>query len=132
MATLERLRIAEAAAGERYTRLVLEEKDAEAADAERRWQKLRNDLRAYEKDAQEVMASQGKLWPADEVVAVLHEIHTVLLQSFESLYDRIETQLETLPRAERKRFYREEARRLRSALVANKFTAPPAPKQLAA
>lgn len=126
MATLERLRAAEAAAGAKYTELILQGKDDEAAAVERRWQKLRTDLRAYEKDAQEVMESQGKLWPADEVIAALHEIHTILLQSFESLYDRIETQLETLPRLERKRLYREEARRLRSALVANKFTAPPA------
>lgn len=131
-ATLERLREAEAAAGKRYTDLILENKYDEAESAERRWQKLRGDLRDYERDAQKVLSAQGKLWPADEVAAVLYELHTVLLQSFESLYSRIETELRTLPREEAKRLYLAECRRLRAGLVANKFTAPPAPEQLAA
>lgn len=131
-ATLERLRAAEAAAGEKYTQLILEGKDAEAESAERRWQKLRADLRDYERDAQKVLSAQGKLWPADEVAAALYEMHTVILQSFESLYSRIETELRTLPREEAKRLYLAECRRLRANLVANKFTAPPPPEHLAA
>jgi hypothetical protein len=131
-ATLERLRAAEAAAGEKYTQLILEGKDAEAESAERRWQKLRGDLRDYERDAQKVLSAQGKLWPADEVAAVLYELHTVILQSFESIYSRIETELRTLPREAAKRLYLAECRRLRASLVANKFTAPPAPEVLAA
>lgn len=131
-ATLERLRAAEAAAGEKYTQLILEGKDAEAESAERRWQKLRSDLRDYERDAQKVLSAQGKLWPADEVAAVLYELHTVILQSFESLYSRLETELRTLPREDAKRLYLAECRRLRSSLVANKFTAPAAPEVLAA
>lgn len=127
-ATLERLRAAEAEAGERYTKLILEGKDAEAEAAERRWQKLRGDLRDYERDAQKMLAD--KLWPADEVLAALYEIHTVLFQSFESLYARLETELRTLPRDEAKRLYLTECQRLRAGLVKNKFTAPPA--QLAA
>lgn len=131
-ATLERLRSAEAIAGAKYTQLILEGKDDEAAAVERRWQKLRSDLRDYERDAQKVLSAEGKLWPADEVVAALYEIHTVLLQSFDSLYDRIETELRTLPREEAKRLYRAETARLRAGLVANKFTALPAPLATAA
>jgi hypothetical protein len=131
-ATLERLRDAEAAAGSKYTELILAGKDAEAEVAERRWQKLRNDLRAYERDAQEVLAAQGKLWPADEVTAVLHEIHTPLRDGVLALFDRIESQLDTLPRNDRRKLYRGEVNRLFAALVANKFTAPPAPDLAAA
>lgn len=132
-ATLERLRAAEAAAGKKYTDLILEEgKDAEAEQARRIWDSITKQLRAYEKDAQEVLAAQGKIWPADEVTAVLYELHTVILQSFEALYGRIETELRTLPRDEAKRLYLAECQRLRAALVANKFTAPPAPTLAAA
>jgi len=126
-ATLDRLRAAEAIAGERYTQLILEGKDDEAAAVERRWQKLRSDLRDYERDAQKVLSAEGKLWLADDVTAALFELHTVLFQSIESLYDRIETELRTLPREDAKRLYRSEVRRLRASRVAHKFTAAPAP-----
>lgn len=131
-ATLERLRNAEAAAGAKYTQLILESKDAEAEAQERRWHKLRGDLRDYERDAEKVLSAQGKLWPADEVAAVLYELHTVLIQSFESLYSRIETELRTLPREEAKLLYLSEVRRMRAGLVANKFTSAPIPEPLAA
>ena len=43
-----------------------------------------------------------------------------------SIYDRLESRLEPLTSADRRRVFREEVRRLFSTLIANKFTAPPA------
>ena len=127
-ATLERLRQAEAAAGERYTTLILEPdpaKQAEAEQARRSWQLLTKELRAYEKDAEEVLQKSGQSWVAAEVVAVMHELHIPLRDGMLSLYDRIESQLDGLPRGERKRLFRAEVRRLYAALVTHRFTALP-------
>lgn len=127
-ATLERLRQAEAAAGERYTTLILDPdpaKQAEAEQARRSWQLLTKELRAYEKDAEEVLQKNGQLWVAAEVIAAIHELHIPLRDGMLSLYDRIESQLDGLPRAERKRLFRAEVRRLYATLVAHRFTALP-------
>jgi hypothetical protein len=127
-ATLERLRQAEAAAGERYTTLILDPdpaKQAEAEQARRSWQLLTKELRAYEKDAEEVLQKSGQSWVAAEVVAVMHELHIPLRDGMLSLYDRIESQLDGLPRGERKRLFRAEVRRLYAALVTHRFTALP-------
>lgn len=125
-ATLERLRQAEATAGERYTRLILDpQKQDEAEQARRSWQLLTKELRAYEKDAEEVLQKSGQSWVAAEVVAVIHDLHIPLRDGMLSLYDRIESQLDGLPRGERKRLYRAEVCRLYAALVTNRFTALP-------
>lgn len=132
-ATLERLRMAEAEAGEKYTKLILEDgKEAEAEVARRKWESLTKQLRAYEKDATEVLSASGQLWPAAETRAAIFDVVAPLRDSIESLYSRIESKLETLPRAERGKHYRAEVARIFAALLANKFTAPPAPEQLAA
>lgn len=128
-ATLERLRQAEAAAGERYTTLILDPdpaKQAEAEQARRSWQLLTKELRAYEKDAEEVLQKSGQSWVAAEVIAAIHELHIPLRDGMLSLYDRIESQLDGLPRGERKRLFRAEVRRLYATLVAHRFTALPA------
>lgn len=133
LATLERLREAESAAGERYTRLILEVgKESEAEQARRAWESLTKQMRAYEKDAREVLEASGQLWPAAEVKAVIFELHAPLRDSIESLYDRLESKLDTLPRAERKKAFRAEVARLFAGLLANRFTAPPEPAQAAA
>jgi hypothetical protein len=125
-ATLERLRQAEATAGERYTALILDpDKQDQAEQARRSWQLLTKELRAYEKDAEEVLQKSGQSWVAAEVVAVIHELHVPLRDGMLSLYDRIESQLDGLSRTERKRLYRSEVRRLFAGLITNRFTALP-------
>lgn len=122
-ATLDRLRRAEAAAGDKYTRLILEDgKESEADLARRAWQLLTKELRSYEKDAEEILQKSGQSWVAADVVVAMHEIHVPMRDSILALYDRLEAKLETLNRTERRRLYREEVGRVFAALVANRFT----------
>lgn len=133
-ATLGHLREAASITGERYARLAADPtKEAEAEHAHRIWSKLTKELLAYEKSAQDLLQSSGQSWASSDVIAALDDLHPPLRDGVLSLYGRLASRLDLLPTFEqRDRLFRDEARRLFAGLVANKFTASPAPSTAAA
>lgn len=134
---LQRLRAAEAAAGELYTTLLRKasaetEKDlraeleAEAERARRSWDDLVDRLRAMERDAEKILSAGGRMWSADDVLASQEVIHLALREGVRGLIRRIRPKLIGLPPADQESVWLAEADSLFAGLRANKFTAPPA------
>lgn len=136
---LQRLRLAEAAAGELYTALLkqatacradqIEERARFTADAEgarRSWDELVDKLRSYEKDASKILADSGKAWSSDDVVASQEVIHLALKEGVLSLLRRVRPKLKACANsAEEDKLWQTEVEKLFGALRANKFAALP-------
>jgi hypothetical protein len=135
-AALQRLRTAEAAAGELYTKLLLQAGDdqcpaeerlrfaAEAEQARRAWVDLGEKLRRNEKDAENILAASGRMWSADDVLAANDLVHLVLRESFVDLLRRVRPKLANLPPAKQDELWAAEIDGMFAALRDNKFTAP--------
>lgn len=134
---LQRLREAEAAAGNLYTTLLRQAAEpqrtaedrsrltAEAEQARRAWDDLVNRLRPMEKDAAEILAAAGSMWNADEVAASMGVVHIALKESILGLWRRARAKLRACPDpAEEDKIWREEVEKIFAALRANKFTRP--------
>lgn len=136
---LQRLRAAEAAAGELYTSLLrqaagcrAEQADdrarltAEAEGARRAWDELVDKLRSYEKDASKILAESGKVWSQDEVVASQEVIHLALKEGINGLLRRVRPKLKAcVTPAEEDKLWQTEVDKLFGALRANRFSALP-------
>ncbi|MDR1284514.1 MAG: hypothetical protein LBK99_27440 [Opitutaceae bacterium] len=99
-ATLNRLRIAEQAAGQKYATLLHKSvtdasKEAEAEQARRAWQNIVKEMRAYEKDAQQVLQASGKSWNADAVMATIEAFQIIQKAGMVNLVRRVRPLLKT-------------------------------------
>lgn len=134
---LQRLREAEAAAGNLYTTLLRQAAEsaraidertrltAEAEQARRAWDELVNRLRPMEKDAAEILAAAGLMWNADDVSASMGVVHIALKESILGLWRRTRAKLRACADpAEEEKLWREEVEKIFTALRANKFTRP--------
>lgn len=136
---LQRLRSAEAAAGELYTSLLRQASacgpgqvddrarlTAEAEGARRAWDELVDKLRSYEKDASKILAESGKVWSQDEVVASQEVIHLALKEGINGLLRRVRPKLKACESpAEEDKLWQTEVEKLFGALRANRFSAIP-------
>lgn len=135
---LQRVRAAEAAAGELYTSLIRRAADptatddqrarltAEAEQARRSWDDLGDRLRAMERDAEKILAASGRMWMADDVLAANNLVHLVLRESLRGLWRRARPKLLAKPILEQDAVWEAEVDLLFAELRANKFTAPAA------
>lgn len=134
-AALDRIRSAEAVAGELYNALLKKARDAtidadrlryttEAERARRAWDEQLDKLRTYEKDADAILAKAGKSWNSDDVLSSTITIHTALAESIRNLARRMDAKLAALPADKRLPAWLAEVDRMFAELRANRFTAP--------
>jgi hypothetical protein len=133
---LQRVRAAEAAAGELYTALVRRAAapdtpddqrarlTAEAEQARRSWDDLGDRLRAMERDAEKILSASGRMWMADDVIASTTLVHLVLRESIRGLWRRARPKLTGKSIADGEALWDAEVEAMFGELRANKFTAP--------
>ena len=136
-AALQRVREAEAAAGNLYTSLLNRAADprttaedrsrltAEAEQARRAWDELVNRLRPMEKDAAEILRESGQVWNVDDVIASTTTIHLSLRHSFRGLWRRVRARMRSCATPlEEDALWAEETEKIFAGLRTNKFTRP--------
>ncbi|MDF3058539.1 MAG: hypothetical protein K0R17_2754 [Rariglobus sp.] len=125
VATLQRLRNAEQVAGARYVELAQDpDKQSEAEQARRAWSNIVKELRAFEKDSEQVLRASGELWLKSDVIKANTEIHLAIRDGLRGLIRRVRPKLVGLTDAESDRLWGKEVDGLFSRLRATAFTSP--------
>lgn len=136
-AALQRVREAEAAAGNLYTSLLRRAANsattaddrsrltAEAEQARRAWDELVNRLRPMEKDAADILRESGQVWNVDDVIASTTTIHLSLRDSLRGMWRRVRARMRSCATPiEEDALWAEETEKLFAGLRTNKFTRP--------
>ncbi|MDR1284365.1 MAG: hypothetical protein LBK99_26660, partial [Opitutaceae bacterium] len=132
IATLQRLRDAEQIAGGKYATLAADPaKEAEAEQARRAWSNITKELRAYEKDAEQILRASGDLWIKADVIKASTEIHLAIRDGIRGLLRRVRPKLAGLTPTEEDALWQKEVEGLFARLRATSFTAPGLPAAVA-
>jgi hypothetical protein len=135
-ATLDRLRIAEAIAAQRYATAAASPDEAVRATAsglKREWMDLVDTARTYERDRAKILREAGETWDRAAVVEAITSIHNIIAPGVRRLWRNVRrrhAQFHALTAAQQDEVFAREADALFSVLLNTGFTSAtlPAPE----